>query len=88
MHQVIFNKCRVWKLDLQVERSEIPIYRSGLATRVRIAKVTAQNPNEIIGRAFRSSMNQCTNELKSCATDTCVPRRIGDANGDGVFTGW
>ena len=29
---VICGRCRVWKLDLQVERSEIPTYRGSLAT--------------------------------------------------------
>ena len=33
---VISGGCRVRKLDLQVERSEIPIYRGCLATRIII----------------------------------------------------
>ena len=60
------NKCRVWKLDLQAERSEIPIYRGCLATCVILKKsplaykiytfyvINLTKPNEESRRLLRS----------------------------------
>ena len=43
MSGVLKDRCRVWKLALQVERGEIPMYRGYLATVRRVTTSTSRN---------------------------------------------